>query len=806
MSLKFVTIFSLLSYSAFATGHKFWNEEINPRLKVNYLSQSNDQVRSFLGNQTHKDHFKLLQTDGISLLIGARNVVYNLSLADLTENYDQRITWNSMDRDRELCIVKGKSEDECQNYIRVLAQTDTSSLLVCGTNSFKPRCRTYTTIRETPQVSADDKKNNKNSNQTSKATTVSEGSKKGTVRPRTTTTMQPQLIDDGILRLKHEFSGTGICPLDPSHNSTAIFTGGELYSGTVSDFSGTDALIYRNPLRTEQFDLKHLNAPDFVSSTEDEDYVYFFFREAAVEYINCGKAIYSRVARVCKNDHGGSFKFAHRWTTFMKARLNCSVPGDFPFYFNEIQGATNFVNTPDGSDQMVYATFTTPDNAIAGSAICSYRLSDIRKAFDEGDFKGQKASDYNWLPVRDVPSPRPGLCNGQSKELSESHLNFIKGHSLMDTVIQPSGEQPIFVKTSLHERLTAISVDSGVQTPGDDNADQYDVLYVGTTKGKVFKVISSHSVFGKYPRPVIAEEIQVFPYHVPVKNLQVVNDKLIVVSDHEVKSMPLHRCSAVQVQSCSACVQLKDPHCAWNVVSGACVDKTLFSNYDASELLQDIYHGRHPACSERVISTVMPTESNIVENKLKLDYISAAPSEEIDVIVSISNDLDYPIVDSRTSSETIYTGSSMVTASVVTAVMCLLIGFLAGFFTSRRCSKDDYKSCGHHYLEHHLTKTNESTTSLRNDSGYTATPCNNLSTIDHSKNNLLVNLPTKNEIEKNNVINNSTNSSGASSASSGSSSGSSCSNNSTTTTATTVIHNGTLPRNATGTLCKKVYL
>ena len=112
--------------------------------------------------------------------------------------------------------------------------------------------------------------------------------------------------------------------------------------------------------------------------------------------------------------------------------------------------------------------------------------------------------------------------------------------------------------------------------------------------------------------------------------------------------MPLHRCSAVQVQSCSACVQLKDPHCAWNVVSSSCVDKTLFSNYDASELLQDIYHGRHPACSEKaVISTALPTESNIVENRLKLDYISAAPSEEIDVIVSISNDLDYPVVDSR---------------------------------------------------------------------------------------------------------------------------------------------------------------
>ena len=32
-----------------------------------------------------------------------------------------------------------------------------------------------------------------------------------------------------------------------------------------------------------------LSAPDFVSALEDEHYVYFFFREQAVEYINCGK-------------------------------------------------------------------------------------------------------------------------------------------------------------------------------------------------------------------------------------------------------------------------------------------------------------------------------------------------------------------------------------------------------------------------------------------------------------------------------------------------------------------------------------
>ena len=87
---------------------------------------------------------------------------------------------------------------------------------------------------------------------------------------------------------------------------------GSLYAATVADFSATDSLIIKNQLRTEQYDYMHLNSPDFVGALEDEEHVYFFFREAAVEFMNCGKAVYSRVARVCKNDEGGSHKFANR--------------------------------------------------------------------------------------------------------------------------------------------------------------------------------------------------------------------------------------------------------------------------------------------------------------------------------------------------------------------------------------------------------------------------------------------------------------------------------------------------------------
>jgi semaphorin 6 len=143
---------------------------------------------------------------------------------------------------------------------------------------------------------------------------------------------------------------------------------GNLYAATVADFSGTDSLIIKNQLRTEQYDYRHLNAPDFVSSLEDEDHVYFFFREAAVEHMNCGKAIFSRVARVCKNDEGGSHKFSNRWTTFLKSRLNCSLPGDYPFYFNNIQSTSGWHR--EAGQQVFYAVFTTPANSIPGSAIC----------------------------------------------------------------------------------------------------------------------------------------------------------------------------------------------------------------------------------------------------------------------------------------------------------------------------------------------------------------------------------------------------------------------------------------------------
>ena len=96
------------------------------------------------------------------------------------------------------------------------------------------------------------------------------------------------------------------------------------------------------------------------------------------------------MARVCKNDKGGPHKFRNKWTTFLKSRLNCSVPGDLPFYFNEIQSTSHVVH-----DDVIYGVFTTPENSIAGSAICAFDLKDVLKSFEEGPFKNQVIVCYS---------------------------------------------------------------------------------------------------------------------------------------------------------------------------------------------------------------------------------------------------------------------------------------------------------------------------------------------------------------------------------------------------------------------------
>ncbi|NXF13948.1 SEM6B protein, partial [Smithornis capensis] len=290
-------------------------------------------------------------------------------------------------------------------------------------------------------------------------------------------------------------SGMARCPYDPKHANVALFTGGMLFTATVTDFLAIDAVIYRSlgdspTLRTVKHDSKWFKEPYFVHAVEWRSHVYFFFREIAMEFNYLEKVVVSRVARVCKNDMGGSQRVLEKqWTSFLKARLNCSVPGDSHFYFNVIQAVTDILEL-DGRP-VVLAVFSTPANSIPGSAVCAFDMTQVAAVF-EGRFREQKSPESIWTPVPEdmVPKPRPGCCASPGMRYNSSSafpdeiLNFVKTHPLMDEAVPALGNAPWILRTMTRYQLRKIVVDNAAGPWGN-----HTVVFLGSSTGTILKFL-----------------------------------------------------------------------------------------------------------------------------------------------------------------------------------------------------------------------------------------------------------------------------------------------------------------------------
>uniref|UniRef100_A0A3Q2XIM7 Semaphorin 6A n=1 Tax=Hippocampus comes TaxID=109280 RepID=A0A3Q2XIM7_HIPCM len=448
-----------------------------------------------------------------------------------------------------LCVP----QDECHNFIKVLLQQNDDALFVCGTNAFNPSCRTYKM--------------------------------------------------DTLEALGEEISGMARCPYDAKHANVALFADGKLYSATVTDFLAIDAVIYRSlgdspTLRTVKHDSKWLKEPYFVQAVNYGDFIYFFFREIAMEYNTMGKVVFPRVARVCKNDRGGSPRVLEKqWTSFLKSRLNCSIPGDSHFYFNILQAVTDVIHI-NGKD-VVMATFSTPYNSIPGSAVCAYDMAEVAHTFT-GRFKEQKSPDSTWTPFPEekVPKPRPGSCAGSpsmerykvSNEFPDDTLNFIKMHPLMDEAVPSIANRPWFLKTMVRYRLTRIVVDSEAGPYRN-----HTVVFLGSEKGIILKFLAKMNN-GFLNDSLFLEELNV--YNPDKCSIDGMEDKRIVSIQIDAKGhalwvaftscvvkVPLSRCE--RHGSCKkSCIASRDPYCGW-VSEGAC--SQVIDTKSAFE--QDVEHG-----------------------------------------------------------------------------------------------------------------------------------------------------------------------------------------------------------------------
>ncbi|GAB0201093.1 semaphorin-6C [Grus japonensis] len=482
-----------------------------------------DNVTAQLG----LDFQRMLRLNG-TLFVAARDHIYAFDLGrDRGTLYPERhLTWET--RDRENCAMRGRLQDECHNYIRVLVPRDAGTLLACGTNAFSPLCRTY-------QVSS-------------------------------------------LAPAGEEVSGQARCPFDAKQSIVALFIDGSLYSATVADFQASDAVIYRSlspgrpPLRTLKYSSRWLQEPHFVQALPYGPYVYFFFREVAVELSALGKV-----------------------------RLQCAVPGDAIFYFDVLEAVT----PPRAlhGRPAVLALFGTQPNSIPGSAVCAFYLADMERAF-EGPFAEPRGAAGTWTTVPEdrVPRPRPGCCAGMgpaagvvtSGDFPDETLAFAKEHPLLHGAVAPAGGRPLFTRTGT--RLTQLAVDTGAGPRGNQT-----VLFLGAEDGRVLKVLAAARRPGATQHPggtpapgdsqepgdsgdvgsetLLLEEISLYDpgrcrgprgasrvlgleLHPPGRELYVAFAGCLV-------RLPLSRCA--RHGACRrSCLAARDPYCVW-LPPGGCV-------------------------------------------------------------------------------------------------------------------------------------------------------------------------------------------------------------------------------------------
>uniref|UniRef100_A0A6Q2Z5L2 Sema domain, immunoglobulin domain (Ig), short basic domain, secreted, (semaphorin) 3D n=1 Tax=Esox lucius TaxID=8010 RepID=A0A6Q2Z5L2_ESOLU len=489
-------------------------------------------------------HSVLLDEEKGRLLLGARDSIYLLDPDNLNKA-QRKISWPAT-RDRvEMCKLAGKNAHlECANFVRVLHNYNRTHVYGCGTGAFHPICA-FIEISGRREV--------------------------GTHR---------HTLESGRLK----------CPYDPWQPFTSVLTEQFLYVGTASDFLGKDTTFTRSLgpppdqhyIRTDISEDYWINEARFISAhpvsdtyNPDDDKIYFFFRESSRD--SNDKSVLSRVARVCKNDVGGLRSLTNKWTTFLKARLVCSIPGPdgVDTHFDRLQDIF-LLPTRDEKNPVVFGVFTTSSSVFRGSAVCVYSMADIRAVFN-GPYAHKEGPDHRWVEYEGrIPYPRPGTCPSKTydprikttQDFSDEVVSFVRFHPLMSRSVRPLTGRPVFTRVRVDYTLTHIVVDRVMAEDGP-----YEVMFLGTDSGSILKVVSI-TQDNWSTEEVILEELQVIVsdhvhpfittmYPSSDGYFQQDNQQLYVGSGAGLAQVSLSRCH-LYGQVCAECCLARDPYCAWD--------------------------------------------------------------------------------------------------------------------------------------------------------------------------------------------------------------------------------------------------
>ncbi|KAM9335062.1 semaphorin-3C [Symphorus nematophorus] len=557
--------------------------------------------------------YRILQMDEDQdrMYVGCKDHVLSMDINNITHG-TLKVFWPASTAKIEECQMAGKDPTHgCGNFIRVVQPYNRTHLFMCGSGAYSPVC-VYINRGRRPEE-------------------------------------QVFHIDS------RTESGKGRCSFNPQVNTVSVMLNQELFSGMYIDFMGTDAAIFRsltkrNAVRTDQHNSKWLSEPIFIDAhlipdgTDPNDAkLYFFFRERLTDNSGNTKNIHTMVARVCPNDIGGQRSLVNKWTTFLKARMVCSVLEEdgTETHFDELESMF-LLETDQPKGLLVFGVFTSTSSVFKGSAVCVYNMADILTVFN-GPFAHREGPNFQWVAFQGrIPYPRPGTCPGgaftpdiqTTKEFPDDVVTFVRNHPVMFNPIYPVGRRPLVVRTNADYKYTSVAVDQVIAADGN-----YQVLFLGTDKGTVQKVIVLPSNQSLH-EDLILEELEVFKNQAPVTNLRISSKKqqLYVSSEFGVSQVSLHRCHAYG-SACADCCLARDPYCAWDGLSCS----RFYPTGKRRSRRQDIMHG-NPLTQCRGFNlkayrnAVEMTQYGVKNNTTFLECIPKSPQASVRWLIQRDND------------------------------------------------------------------------------------------------------------------------------------------------------------------------
>ncbi|KAM8883032.1 semaphorin-3C [Synchiropus picturatus] len=584
-----------------------------PRVFLSFQDlQASKTFEHYSLSETPMD-YRILQMDEDQdrMYVGCKDHVLSVDINNITHG-TLKVFWPASPSKVEECQMAGKDPTHgCGNFIRVVQPYNRTHLFMCGSGAYSPVC-VYLNRGRRPE--------------------------------------------EQIFHIDSKTEpGKGRCSFNPDVNTVSVMLNQELFSGMYIDFMGTDAAIFRsltkrNAVRTDQHNSKWLSEPIYIDahlipdgSDPNDAKLYFFFRERLVDNSGNTKNIHTMVARVCPNDVGGQRSLVNKWTTFLKARMVCSVLEEdgTETHFDELESVF-LLESDQPKALLVFGVFTSTSSVFQGSAVCVYNMADILTVFN-GPFAHREGPNYQWTAFQGrIPYPRPGTCPGgaftpdihTTKEFPDDVVTFVRNHPVMFNPIYPLGRKPLVVRTNADYKYTSVAVDQVTASDGN-----YQVLFLGTDKGTIQKVIvlpTNHSLH----EDLILEELEVFKKATPVTNLRISSKKqqLYASSQLGLSQVSLHRCHAYG-SACADCCLARDPYCAWDGLSCS----RFYPNGKRRSRRQDVMHG-NPLTQCRGFNlkayrnAVEMTQYGVKNNTTFLECMPKTPQASVRWLIHRDND------------------------------------------------------------------------------------------------------------------------------------------------------------------------